>query len=80
MLLYFIGSSSSAAESDSTESGTEVSDTVKGIDITKEDGVLTLTLNRPKKLNAITGEVCIFFLVIIWLLFSLDLWERLFGK
>jgi len=52
------GSSSSATESDSTtESGTETSDTVKGIDVTKEDGVLTLTLNRPKKLNAITGEM-----------------------
>ena len=30
---------------------------IDGIDVTKENGVCTIKFNRPKKLNAITGEV-----------------------
>lgn len=36
------------------EETTDTASTVDGIDVTKSDGVCTITFNRPKKLNAIT--------------------------
>lgn len=51
------GSSTPVTKEEDPNAEEASSNAVQGIDITKEDGVLTLTLNRPKKLNAITSEM-----------------------
>ena len=58
MHFWFLGASSSAAsESQSQEPASEEKKAIKGLEITKENGICTITINRPKKLNAITHEV-----------------------
>jgi len=59
-LVDTLAGSSSASDGETKSEATDfetASGTVPGLDITREDGVLTMTINRPKKLNAITNEM-----------------------
>ena len=56
--LSLSGSAASSEADNQPKQDEEPAAGVQGLDITKEDGVLTMTFNRPKKLNAITHEVC----------------------
>lgn len=54
-----VGSSASPASASESEKESVVAEKkdVKGLDIVKENGVCAITINRPKKLNAITHEM-----------------------